>query len=282
MSARGGFGAARQPHAAVGGGGASAAARAPSSHQLCPAAARRPARAARTAGKRRYGAPPMLVIGGLGGPMRGWRWGFHPPPRHPPGSTPVSTNSCGVPSAAALRHGAPHAIGSVCSAHRSGVLAAPGCGAAADGYAARRPVTQRTAPTTPAPTCTTATPSCALLCRCRFTSPARHWVSLRLTLPAPRPPSLPTPRMQYTLQWFKFSDRWRRLAWRLQQPTYATWVGSTVITLALMRSVVSSAGPGDTRECGSGGAALAACVQLARCIAGLGATRAACVAGWVG
>jgi hypothetical protein len=52
----------------------------------------------------------------------------------------------------------------------------------------------------------------------------------------------------YTLQWMKFNERWRRLAWRLNVPTYATWVGSTVITLAVMRTVVSHAGPADTRE----------------------------------
>ena len=51
----------------------------------------------------------------------------------------------------------------------------------------------------------------------------------------------------------KFASRWRRLAWRLQQPTYATWVGSTVITLLVMRTVVSSAGPADSREWRRGG-----------------------------
>lgn len=68
------------------------------------------------------------------------------------------------------------------------------------------------------------------------------------SLPAFHFDSLSQLDLQYTLQWMKFSDRWRRLAWRLQQPTYATWIGSTVITLAVMRTVVSSAGPADTRE----------------------------------
>ena len=64
----------------------------------------------------------------------------------------------------------------------------------------------------------------------------------------PSPPSLPPADTMFTLQWMKANDRWRRLGWRLAQPTYATWVGSTVITLALLRSVVSSAGPSDTHR----------------------------------
>ena len=52
----------------------------------------------------------------------------------------------------------------------------------------------------------------------------------------------------YTLQWMKFNERWRRLAWRLNGKTYATFVGSTVLTLAFMRTIVSHAGPGDSRE----------------------------------
>ena len=52
----------------------------------------------------------------------------------------------------------------------------------------------------------------------------------------------------YTLQWMKFNERWRRLAWRLNTPTYSTFVGSTIITLAVMRTVVSHVGPADTRK----------------------------------
>ena len=60
----------------------------------------------------------------------------------------------------------------------------------------------------------------------------------------------------YTLPLMKVSRRWRRLLWRLNGPVgsstpgvYATWVGSTMITLGVMRMAVSSAGPADTREC---------------------------------
>ena len=57
-------------------------------------------------------------------------------------------------------------------------------------------------------------------------------------------------RRMYSLPWMKYNRRWRRLGWRLAAPTgtYTIWVASTVVTLAIMRSVVSSAGPADTRE----------------------------------
>ncbi len=45
----------------------------------------------------------------------------------------------------------------------------------------------------------------------------------------------------------KFSDRWRRLFWRMQSRSYRVWVTSTVVTLFLAKSFVVAAGPGDTR-----------------------------------
>jgi hypothetical protein len=56
----------------------------------------------------------------------------------------------------------------------------------------------------------------------------------------------------YTLSTMKFSDRWRRLFWRLQTRTYTVWVTSTVVTLALAKSYVVAAGSTDTCESRNG------------------------------
>lgn len=55
----------------------------------------------------------------------------------------------------------------------------------------------------------------------------------------------------YSTAGLKFSRRWRRMAWRLNSHTFAAFVGSAVISLAVMRSFVSAAGPTDTRACRS-------------------------------
>ena len=67
----------------------------------------------------------------------------------------------------------------------------------------------------------------------------------RCALPPPlrRPPQL----TMYSTAGMKFSRRWRRMAWRLNTTTFGAFVVSTLVSLAAVRAMVSSAGPKDSR-----------------------------------
>ena len=67
----------------------------------------------------------------------------------------------------------------------------------------------------------------------------------RCALPPPLrcPPQL----TMYSTAGMKFSRRWRRMAWRLNTTTFGAFVVSTLVSLAAVRAMVSSAGPKDSR-----------------------------------
>lgn len=78
--------------------------------------------------------------------------------------------------------------------------------------------------------------------------------------PLRRPPQL----TMYSTAGMKFSRRWRRMAWRLNTTTFGAFVVSTLVSLAAVRAMVSSAGPKDSRASPTQTPAAASRALLAR------------------